>query len=87
MELIVLRSRLRREERQKENPMALQLGALRDALEAAGAGKGMACAAAEEVAAYQKDIQAVRSDLMLLTWMAGANMALTAAVLLWLFTA
>jgi hypothetical protein len=69
--------------------MALQLGALRDALEAAqGMTPEMARKAAEEVAAHQDrlstsrpDLVDVKSDLMLLKWMVGTNVALTLLVL------
>jgi hypothetical protein len=43
--------------------MALQLGALRDALQAAGAGPDKASAAAEEVASYEIRFADIRSDV------------------------
>jgi hypothetical protein len=43
--------------------MALQLGALRDALEAAGAAPEAARKAAEEVAQFQSDIAGLRTEL------------------------
>lgn len=60
--------------------MALQLGALRDALIDAGAGEAKANKAAEEVAAYERDLAGIRSDLRLLTWMVGALSAVAAVV-------
>ncbi|WP_201306224.1 hypothetical protein [Roseomonas harenae] len=56
--------------------MALQLGALRDALEAAGADKEAARKASEEVAAYQRDTRPLCSDLLLLKWLVGVTLAL-----------
>ena len=41
--------------------------------------------AAEEVAAYEKRLGTVESDLRLLKWMVGVNIALTAVVLAKLF--
>ncbi|MBN8874016.1 MAG: hypothetical protein J0H67_14360 [Rhodospirillales bacterium] len=61
--------------------MALQLGALRDALEAAGAPADKAQKAAEEAAGYENRLAGVESSLGLLKWMVGFNIALTAAVL------
>jgi hypothetical protein len=61
--------------------MALQLGALREALEEAGASQEKAARAAEEVASYEKQLADVRSDLTLLKWMSGFNLAFTLAVL------
>ena len=63
--------------------MALQLGALRDALIEAGASAEKASKAAEELAAYDKDVASVRSDLRLLTWMVGGLYVLGAPAL-WL---
>jgi len=65
--------------------MALQLGALRDALLAAGIAPEKANAAAEEVAAYERDIAGIRSDLRMLTWMVGILYAPMLAVLLKLY--
>ena len=57
--------------------MALQLGALREALIDAGASPEKAGKAAEEVAAYDSE----KSDVKLLKWMVGFNLAMTLAVL------
>jgi hypothetical protein len=61
--------------------MALQLGALREALIEGGTSPEKAAAAAEEVAGYEAQLADVRSDLRLLKWMAGFNLAMTATVL------
>ena len=60
--------------------MALQLGALRDALLDAGANPAKADKAAEEVAAYENRMATVESRLTLLTWMVGFNLIMTAAL-------
>ena len=57
--------------------MALQLGALRDALEAAHVPADKAAAAAEEVAGYDNRLAALDSRVAVLTWMVGANLTLT----------
>ena len=61
--------------------MALQLGALRDALIDAGAHADKADKAAEEVATYETRLASIDTRLTLLTRMAGFNLALTLAVL------
>lgn len=60
--------------------MALQLGALRDALLDAGANPAKADKAAEEGAAYENRMATVESRLTLLTWMVGFNLIMTAAL-------
>jgi hypothetical protein len=65
--------------------MALQLGALRDALLDAGASEDKARRAAEELAGYESRLAAIDGRLSVLTWMAGTNIALTIAVLFKLF--
>ncbi len=65
--------------------MALQLGALRDALIDAGATPDKARAAAEEVAAYERDVADIKSDLRVLKWGQGVTFAAVLAVLLKLF--
>jgi hypothetical protein len=67
--------------------MALQLGALREALLDAGASPDKANKAAEELASYDAEIASVRSDLRLLTWMVGgvyAVLVLFGVPALWL---
>ncbi len=61
--------------------MALQLGALRDALIDAGAQPDKAAKAAEELAGYDNRLAAMDTRLSVLTWMAGTNLVLTAGVL------
>jgi hypothetical protein len=61
--------------------MALQLGALRDALIDAGAKPEKADKAAEELAGYESRLAGIDARLSVLTWMAGTNLVLTAGVL------
>jgi len=61
--------------------MALQLGALRDALIDAGAQPEKAAKAAEELAGYENRLSSIEARLSVLTWMAGTNLVLTAGVL------
>jgi hypothetical protein len=68
--------------------MALQLGAVRDALIEAGASNEKAAAAAEELAGYENRLAAIEHRLTaiegkvnLLSWMVGFNLVLTAGVL------
>ena len=68
--------------------MALQLGALRDALAEAGASPELARKASEEVAGYENQLNGIklelselRSRVTLLTWMVTFNLALTLLVL------
>jgi hypothetical protein len=59
--------------------MALMLGSLRDALVDAGASEDKANKAAEEAAGYESELAEVKSDLRLLKWMVGTNIALSIA--------
>ena len=61
--------------------MALQLGALRDALIDAGATTEKAEKAAEEVASYENRLAGIETRLTLLTWMVTFNLAATVALL------
>ena len=61
--------------------MALQLGALRDALEDAGADPAKARAAAEELAGYENRLASMDTRLSVLTWMAATNLVVTLGVL------
>ena len=68
--------------------MALQLGALRDALIGAGASPEKAANVAEEVASYENRLASVENKLTaldgrvgLLSWMVGFNIAMTLAIL------
>jgi hypothetical protein len=57
--------------------MPLQLGALRDALEAAGA----STVKAAKAAGYENRLAKVEGDLALLKWMVATNIALTLLIL------
>ena len=61
--------------------MALQLGALREALIEAGASAEKADKASEEVASYENRLAGIESRLAVLVWMVGFNLAMTLAVL------
>ena len=65
--------------------MALQLGALRDALLSAGAPHDKADKASEEVAGYEHELADIKGDLRLLKWMVGTNFAVSLAILFKLF--
>ena len=60
--------------------MALQLGALRDALLDAGANPAKADKAAEEVAAYETRLAGMDTKLTVLTWMVATVIALVGAL-------
>jgi hypothetical protein len=63
------------------------MGALYDALrQAPNIPEEAARAAAEEVANYEHRIARIESDLTLLKWMVGTNVALTIAILVRVFT-
>jgi hypothetical protein len=61
--------------------MALQLGALREALIEAGASPEKAAKAAEEVASYENRLASIEGRLQVLTWMVATNIVLTLGVL------
>jgi hypothetical protein len=61
--------------------MALQLGALREALLDAGASPEKANKAAEELASYETRLAGIETKLAVLVWMVGFNLAMTLAVL------
>jgi hypothetical protein len=65
--------------------MALQLGALRDALIDAGASPAKAERAAEEIAGYEREVANVRSDIILMKWMLGVVVAFQVAIFTKLF--
>jgi hypothetical protein len=60
--------------------MALQLGALRDALIEAGASEEAANKAAEEAAGFETRLSSIEGKLTLLIWAVGVNVAATIAV-------
>ena len=67
--------------------MALQLGALREALIEAGASPDKAAKAAEELAGYDSRLARIETRLELLTWMVGgvyAVLVVLGAPTLWL---
>ncbi len=61
--------------------MALMLGALRDALVAAGAPAEKADRAAEEAASYENRLAKIEADVSIVKRIIGANIALTLIVL------
>ncbi len=67
--------------RERVGAMALQLGALLDALLDAGAKPEKADKAAEELATYETRLVGIDTKLALLTWMVGFNLILTVGVL------
>ncbi len=64
----------------------VMIGSVYDAFRDAGASDEKSRAAAEDVANFDNRIVRVESDLTLLKWMVGANIALTVAVLTRLLT-
>jgi hypothetical protein len=66
--------------------MALQLGALREALLDAGASPEKANKAAEELASYETRLAGIETKLAVLVWMVGTNVAMTLAIFWRVFT-
>jgi len=62
-------------------PMALMLSKTYDAFRAAGAPDDKARDAAEEIAGFEDRLSGIESDVKLLKWMAGFNVALSLAIL------
>ena len=60
--------------------MALQLGALRDALIDAGASPEKADKAAEELAGYEREFAEIKSDLRVLKWSQAATFGMTIVI-------
>ncbi len=60
--------------------MALMLSKTYDALRAAGAPDDMASEAAEEIAGFEDRLTGIESDVKLLKWMLGFNLALSMAI-------
>ena len=60
--------------------MALMLSKTYDALRAAGAPDDKAREAAEEIAGFEDRLTGIESDLKLLKWMLGFNLALSMAI-------
>ena len=65
--------------------MAILMGDLRMALVAAGAPEDLANKAATEEARYEARLANVETRLSVLTWMAGANLALSMTILFRVF--
>ena len=65
--------------------MAILMGDLRAALVDAGASEELATKAATEVATYEARLAGLESRVTLLTWMVGANLALSTTVLFRVF--
>ena len=65
--------------------MSMMVADLYDALKDAGAKEKLARGAAEAVANYDKDISELKSDMKLVKWMIGFNMAMTATIMFKLF--
>ena len=61
--------------------MAVMMGNLYDALRSAGAEDEKARRAAEEMAGYENRFAKIETDIPLLKWMIGFNLAMTVAVL------
>ncbi len=61
--------------------MALQLGALRDALAEAGASADSARRASEEVASYEARLASIDGKLSVLTWMVATNIAVSVGLM------
>ncbi len=61
--------------------MTTMIAEVYDALTDAGASKEKAVAAAKAVAQYDHDIATIKSDLQLLKWMIGFNLAFVMAML------
>ena len=65
--------------------MSTMISEVYDALKEAGSSDEKARAAAIAIAQYDLEISSSKSDLMLLKWMVGFNIALTTAILWKLF--
>lgn len=65
--------------------MAIMLSKTYAAFKAAGVSDTEASAASEEIAGYENRLTKIESDLLLLKWMVGTNVAMTVAIILKLF--
>ena len=61
--------------------MALMLSKICDAFKTAGAPEDKAREAAEEIAGFEDRLSNIESDVKLLKWIAGGNVALSMAIL------
>ena len=66
--------------------MAVMLSKTYDALVAAGAPEDKARAAAEELAGYESRFAKIESDLAVLKWMVGVNLAASLSLVIKAFT-
>lgn len=66
--------------------MSLMLAKLYTALKAAGASEAEAEAAAAEVAGYENRLAKIDSDVAVVKWMVGFNLAATTAMLFKMFS-
>jgi hypothetical protein len=65
--------------------MALMLSRTYDALVAAGAPEEKARAAAEELAAYDNRLAKIETDLAVIKWMLGVNLAASLSIVIKIF--
>lgn len=65
--------------------MSIMVSGLYEALKDAGAKNTLAKKAAEEVADYENKIAELKSDIKLIKWMIGFNLAISVAALFKLF--
>jgi hypothetical protein len=65
--------------------MGTMIAEVYDALKEAGASEEKARAAAQALADYDRRFSRVEADLLVLKWMVGFNLALSASILLKLF--
>lgn len=65
--------------------MAVMLSKTYDALVAAGAPEDKARAAAEELAGYESRFAKIETDLAVLKWMVGVNLAASLSIVIKLF--
>lgn len=66
--------------------MSLMLGKLYNALKDAGASEGAAEAAAAEVAGYENRLGKIETDVAVIKWMVGFNLAATLAMMFKMFS-
>jgi hypothetical protein len=65
--------------------MAMMLSKTYDALVAAGAPEDKARAAAEELAAYENRFSKIETDLAVIKWMLGVNLAASLSIVIKVF--
>jgi hypothetical protein len=67
--------------------MSTMISEIYDALKEAGASEEKARKAAEAVASYENRFTRIESDLAVVKWMIGSNLAMTVAILWKIFSA